>query len=107
MRRGSSRRLMPEPKRVVAMSARSLDAGGGGLAGGCGRLRWPRLRLGCAEGGCRGLDRLHDVLVSGAATEIALERVPNLFFTGIWVALKQIDRRDDHARRAKPALKPV
>src|SRR5690348_354508 len=107
MRRGSSRRLMPDPKRVLAMGSRSLNAGGGGLTGGRGRLRGPRLGLGGTQGGCRGLDRLHDVLVSGAAAEIAFERVPNLFFAGIWVALKQIDRRHDHARRAEPALKPV
>src|SRR6476660_7307507 len=107
MSRGSSRRLMPEPKRVVAMSARSLDAGGGGLAGGRGGLRWPSLVLGRAQGGRRGLNGLDDVLIAGTTAEITLERVPNLRLARIRVALEQIDRGQDHARRAETALEPV
>ena len=49
-------------------------------------------------------DRLDDVVIAGAAAEIALQPLADLFLGGIRIALHQIDRAHDHARRAEAAL---
>src|SRR5579884_838444 len=48
-----------------------------------------------------------DVLVAGAATEVAVQRLSNLRLVGTPIALEQVDRRHDHSRRAIPALQAV
>src|SRR5262249_18170731 len=52
-------------------------------------------------------DRFHDIDVAGAAAEIAVERVLDLFRGRIRVVLEQVHRRHDHARRAVAALQAV
>ena len=51
--------------------------------------------------------RLDDVLVAGAAAEVALETVAHLLLGGARVVLEQVDRGHDHARRAVAALQAV
>src|ERR1700716_2229757 len=52
----------------------------------------------------RRLDRLDDVVVTGAAAEVALEPQSDLVLRRVGVALEQLLRRHDHAGRAEPAL---
>src|SRR2546422_3339700 len=82
MSRGSSRRLIPEPK-SVAMSGSLLARAG------------------------RGLDRGDDVLIARAAAQISLERVADLGLGRLGLRREQISRRHDHAGSAKAALQPV
>src|SRR2546427_219216 len=70
-----------------------------------GRHGVPSLLSGHVFGGP--LDRLHDVVVAGAATEVALELVADLLFRRLRVALQQLVGGHDHARRAEAALEPV
>src|SRR5713101_3640576 len=87
MKRGSSRRLMLAPSSLaVAMIALSL------------------LRRHLLGGVRNGLD---DIVVARAAAEIAVELVPDLFFRRLGVALEELGRGHDHARRAEAALQPV
>src|SRR5262245_26057634 len=85
MSRGSSRRLMPDPKMrdamAVLLSARHLRGGVG--------------------------DRGDDVLVAGAAAEVALDSVADLRLRGLRVALQQVHRVHEHAGRAEAALQAV
>src|ERR1700688_3551811 len=83
--RGSSRRLMPEPRMCDAMAAFSS-----GL----------HLRGRFANGG-------HDVLISGAAAERAFDAMPHLRLARVGIALEQIAGRHDHARRAEAALQAM
>src|SRR5688572_24883785 len=48
--------------------------------------------------------RLDDLVVTGAAAEVARQPVAHLFFSRIVVAFQQRLRRDQHARRADAAL---
>src|SRR5215467_5991304 len=87
MKRGSSRRLMLEPRSfAVAMSLPLL-------------LRRHPL------GGV--LDGLDDVVVTGAAAEIALEPVADLVLRRARIALEKLGGGHDHSRRAEPALQTV
>src|SRR5215472_14015769 len=75
------------------------------------RRAW-RWRLLCEIGlrHCLGAggDRLDDVLITGAAAEIAFELLANdLFGEIVTLAVNHVDRGHDHARRAKAALQPV
>src|SRR5215471_21073467 len=55
-----------------------------------------------------GGDRLDDVLIAGAAAEIAFELLANdLFGEIVTLAVNHVDRGHDHARRAKAALQAV
>ena len=54
-----------------------------------------------------GADRDDDVLVPGAATEVALDRVADLVVGRIRVTVEQVDGGHDHARRAEAALQAV
>src|SRR3990167_8421775 len=86
MKRGSSRRLMLAPRSLaVAMIASLL----------------PRHLLGGV------LDGLDDIVVPGAAAEVALEPVAYLPLRRLRVALDELGGRHDHARRAEAALQPV
>src|SRR6266850_2929 len=90
MNRGSSRRLLAfpnsRPSVTVAIAAPLL-------------LR--RHVLG------RPLDRLHDVVVTRAPAEVALELVADLLLRRLRVALEDLGGRHDHARRAEAALEAV
>src|SRR5215218_2442716 len=55
----------------------------------------------------RVLDRLDDVLIAGAAAEVALDALADLFLGRGRVVLQQVHGRHDHAGRAEPALEPV
>ena len=50
---------------------------------------------------------LHNVVVAGAAAQVAVQSVTDFFFRGVWVLRKQVDGGHDHARRAETALKAV
>src|SRR6266540_4212126 len=86
MKRGSSRRLMLAPISFVVAMVSPLSR---------------RHLLGGP------LDGLDDVVVAGAAAEVALQPVTDLGLRGPRVALEELGGRHDHARRAEAALKPV
>jgi hypothetical protein len=52
-------------------------------------------------------DRLDDILVTGASTQISLELGAYGFFVGIGMALHEIDCGEHHAGRTKTALQSV
>src|SRR5690606_20256649 len=60
--------------------------------------------LHCLRTGLYGFD---NVMISGAAADIALEPFADLLLAGVRLALGQIDRAHDHAGRAEAALQPV
>src|SRR5207249_263837 len=90
MNRGSSRRLIDFPNKrsaaTVAMTSTSL-------------LRGHVLG--------RPLDRLHDVVVTRAPAQVALELVADQLLGRLGVALEHLVDGHDHARRAETALEPV
>ena len=51
--------------------------------------------------------RAHDVVVAGAAAEVALEPEPDLALGRVGVLLEQRDRGEHHARGAEAALQPM
>src|SRR5205085_6035647 len=51
-----------------------------------------------------GLDRIDDLGVAGAAAEVAFERGADGLAIGARLALEEGERRQQHARRAEPAL---
>src|SRR5215210_4934587 len=53
------------------------------------------------------LDGLDDVLVAGAAAQVALEALPDLLLGGVRVLLQEADGSHDHAWRAIAALEAV
>src|SRR3954471_24431928 len=55
----------------------------------------------------RPADRAHDRRVSGATADLPGDRDPDLLVGGIRIAVQQCPRREDHPRRAEPALQPV
>src|SRR5947209_956467 len=55
----------------------------------------------------RGLHRVDDVLVSGAAAEVPLQAVADLVVGGIGMIGQELSGGHDHARRAESALQPV
>src|SRR5918995_5403334 len=87
---GSSLRRtgLPTDLSVIAISAPPLRPRAAHLAGGVE-------------------DRLHDVVVAGAAAQVALEGLAHLLFRGIGVLVQIALRGHHHARRAVPALQPV
>src|ERR1700694_5297543 len=85
IRRGSSRRLILEPKMRDAMAALCL-----------------RLHPLCGV-----LDRGHDVLVPGAAAQVALQPVANLRLGGSRVSREQVAAGHDHSGGAEAALQAV
>src|SRR5215510_6699496 len=53
-------------------------------------------------------DRLHDVVVAGAAADVAFQLMANSVLVElVTLAVHDVDRRHDHARRAIAALQPV
>jgi hypothetical protein len=57
--------------------------------------------------GRSGFDCVHNVLIAGAAAEIPLKAVPDFFFRRMRVSFQNLFRRDNHARSAEAALKPM
>src|SRR4051795_2390039 len=55
----------------------------------------------------RPADRAHDRRVSGATADLPGDRDPDLLVGGVRIAVQQCPRREDHPRRAEPALQPV
>src|SRR5438093_4305625 len=86
MKRGSSRRLMLEPISFAVAMALPLSR---------------RHLLGSP------LDGLDDVVVAGAAAEVAFQPVADLGLRRPRRALEELGGRHDHARRAEPALQAV
>src|SRR3954447_20509995 len=124
MKRGSSLRLTEWPMPpisglvrswrgassvVISSSSRSAGRGRcgrdvlafGGRGGDLGR------GFALAEGSGRLLDRLDDVDVAGAATQVAADPVADLRLGRVVVLAKQPVGLHDHPRRAEPALEPV
>ena len=56
---------------------------------------------------CRVLHGVNDMLITGTTTKISFQSVPDFVFGGAGISLKELMRRDDHARRAEAALQPV
>src|SRR6266540_5124929 len=89
MKRGSSLRLTEDP---IPWNVASGTAGL--LAGDGARVAQHRRR---------GLDRLHDVHVAGAAAEVARDAPADLLVSGAGVGFQQRPRGHDHARGAEAA----
>src|ERR671937_328139 len=88
IRRGSSTRLMRAPMTLVVVASSTWVV-----------MTSPHRRR---------VDGLDDVLVAGAAAEVALEPAPDLpIRQPVAVRAEQLDAGHDHARRAKPALERV
>src|SRR5690242_6714442 len=89
---GSSTRLTGVPRTSTAMSVSSGRRGGGRpVTHDAGGLA----------------DRQDDVVVAGAAADVALDRVPDLGVGGVAVVHEQVRGGHDHTRRAEAALEPV
>src|SRR6516225_402553 len=89
MSRGSSRRRMRLPTNVSVLVVVAI----------------PGLLLSGA--GCGGFHCVDDVLVSGAAADVALEPVANLLFAGSGVTVDNLLGGHDHPRSAESALEAV
>src|SRR5690242_10803354 len=101
MKRRSSVRLTEAPMAVTLMMSLSLGTVEASLLfGGLGR-RGAHL--------ARALrDCLDDVVVPGAAADVAFESVADGRFVEVRAfAIGEVDRRHDHARRAEAALQAV
>src|SRR5579872_6235641 len=62
----------------------------------------------CLHAGGTGLDRFDDVVIAGAAADIALELMPDRrLVEPLAEPSHDIDGGHDHARRAEAALQPV
>src|SRR5918996_5618763 len=83
MKRWSSLRLTEAPIPSLAMASA------------------PRHRVG------GGADRLDDVVIAGAATEIALQPLADLVLGRVRIVLQEVDRAHDHAGGAEAALQRV
>src|SRR5450759_2021878 len=80
--RGSSRRLIAEPKILGAISSAFHPRGGFA-------------------------HRRDDVVVAGAAAEVAFDPMTDVRFARIRIPFQEIARGEDHPRRAEAALKSV
>src|SRR4029453_17065058 len=70
------------------------------------RGRRSAVRPGPHRGPCRP-HRLDDVVVTGTAAEIAFQALPDLLVARVRIAAQQIDRRENHSRRAVTTLQGV
>src|SRR5487761_460390 len=96
MKRSSSTRLRLEPRPPILISSSARDSV---VLVVTSRLRSQLLG--------RPQHRLHDVLVAGAAAQVAGQRPPHVFLGRVRVAVEQGLGGQHHARRAEPALEPV
>ncbi len=55
----------------------------------------------------RPFNSFHNVLVTGTPAQVAFQAAANFFLARVWIAAQQLVRRQDHPRRAKPALQAV
>src|SRR6516162_294537 len=97
MKRGSSLRFIATPTACPAVDSVLISCLVRRLAG----ADWFAHLLGSL------LHGLDDVLIAGAAAQVARQALANGRLAGIWVLLEQRVRRQHHARRAVPALKTV
>src|SRR5712672_2406352 len=104
MKRWSSLRRTDAPIPVALMAVSPIsDHPLFGLFGGA--LSGARL---LTHGPRPGRNGLHDIVVAGATAEIALELVPDgLVVELVTLAVHDVDRRHDHARRAIAALQAM
>src|SRR5258708_9593473 len=106
MNRSSSTRLRLAPMPPILISSSALDVVTSaviGLLPALGVVPW-----GCRTQLRRGpQDGLHDVLVAGAAAQVARQRPPDVLLGGVRVAVKQALAGHHHARRAESALQAV
>src|SRR5271166_2771326 len=103
MKRMSSLRLTETPMPVALILSLSLRNGllASVLLGGLRRHRARHLARALG-------DRFHDVVVAGAAADVALEPVADRSLVKIRaLAIDEVDRGHDHARRAEAALQAV
>src|SRR2546427_10287680 len=100
MKRGSSTRLTEEPRTSWTSVAIAALLSGSGVDG--GRGGGPGTHRG---GGFP--DRGDDVVVAGAAADVALDRVADLFVRRVGVAGEEIGRGHDHSGGAEAALQAV
>src|SRR5919197_603784 len=98
MKRWSSRRVIGAPMMSVAIP-RLLR-----LRRGCGLGRRSRF---ATHRRARLADRGDDVVVAGAAADVALERMADLVVAGVALAGQEVGRRHDHAGGAETALETV
>src|SRR5665213_725205 len=61
----------------------------------------------CSSRLSRGSHCVHNMLISGAAAQVALEPMPDLLIARVGIAIQDLLRRHDHARRAEAALQSV
>src|ERR1700761_7422764 len=103
MNRSSStrRRLAPSPPILISSSARLAPA-------------WSVSSAVVVTSRLLGLElvrrpqhRLHDVLVAGAAAQVARDRPADVFLGGVGVPAEQVLGRHHHAGGAEPALQAV
>src|SRR3989337_4515444 len=94
MKRASSRRFSGAPMMSAVIGTSS--SGRSGLGGGAG----PHRGGGLADGS-------DDVLVAGAAADVALDGVPDRLIGGVRLAGEKVGGGHQHARRAEPALETV
>src|SRR3989304_4974651 len=94
MKRASSRRFSGAPMMSAVIGTSS--SGRSGLGGGAG----PHRGGGLAGGS-------DDVLVAGAAADVALDGVPDRLIGGVRLAGEKVGGGHQHARRAEPALETV
>src|ERR1700761_9173450 len=102
MKRSSSTRLRLAPGPPILISSRARDSPAVVVTSGL-LLGW----LVAAELGRGPEHRFHDVLVTGAAAQVAGQRPPDVFLTRVRVAVEQALGRHHHAGGAEPALQPV
>src|SRR6266480_4404378 len=106
MKRLSStrRRLAPSPPILTSSSAVTSCL----LCWLAGRLGlWLVASLLGPELGRGPQHRLHDVLVAGAAAEVAGQRPAHVFLGRVGIGGEECLGGQHHARRAEPALQPV
>src|SRR3984957_1288082 len=102
MKRWSSVRLTEAPSAVTPILSLPWD-------GVEASLLFGRLRRGGGAHFARALsDRFHDIVVAGAAADIAFEAVADRVFVKVRAqSIDEVDGGHDHARRAEAALQPV
>src|SRR5712691_989908 len=96
MKRLSSTRLRLAPSPPILISSSACDTFSPPLATGLG-----------SELGGRPQHRFDDVLVAGAAAQVAGKRPAHVFLGGVGILREQRLGGHHHARRAEPALQPV
>src|SRR3954447_14370144 len=110
----SVQRVRPVMRRASSLRVRDFPNSGVGVVGSAVVVMSVSGHGNAGLGGNAGLHRLggalhgaHDVLVSGAAAEVALDALADLVLVRVGVVAEQVDRLHDHPRRAEAALQGV